>query len=331
MLKKAMIMAAGVGSRLGALSDVLPKPLVPLVNKPAMDIIIEHLSSFGIKSIIANTYYKAEDIEKHYRNNSDIKLIKEKELSGTAGGLKKCQFFFNSDEDFIVMSGDGLSDVDINQAYASHKSSGAVATIVLKAVEEHKIPVYGIVVPDKNGFVESFQEKPPIEEAKSNLANAGIYIFNYEIFNYIPENTFCDFAKNVFPDLMNKGIKINTYIHKGYWSDIGSVEQYKESHCDLLNKKVKYYEPEIVKTEMGQYSSGKSLVLKDSAGIYGSCTFGDNCFIGKNVKIINSVLWDNVRAEDGVVIENSVVLNNVILENDIKNCVKAIDKAQTAV
>ena len=152
MLKKAMIMAAGVGSRLGALTNIVPKPLVPLANTPAMDILINHIQSF-----------------------------------------------FDKDEDFIILSGDGLTDLDIEKAYFSHKKSNAIATIVAKEVEHNEVSKYGIIVTDENGFVESFQEKPPTREAKSNLANTGIYIFNYKIFNYIPSNTFYDFAKNVFP------------------------------------------------------------------------------------------------------------------------------------
>ena len=331
MLKKAMIMAAGVGSRLEDLSEVLPKPLAPLVNKAAMDIIIEHLSSFGINQIIANTYYKSEYIEKHYRNNKNVILNREKELSGTAGGVKKCQYFFSQDENFIVMSADGLCDVDISEVYKSHIQSGAIATIVLKEVEEQKIPIYGIVVPDKHHFVESFQEKPKTEEAKSNLANTGIYIFNYKIFNYIPQNTFYDFAKNVFPNLMKEGEKINTYIHKGYWSDIGSISQYKESHNDLLNKLVKNYQPEVIKTEYGQYSAGENFALKDGVEIIGNCSFGKNCAIGKNAKIKNSILWDNIKVEDGVVIENSIVLSRVTIRFDLKDTIKTVDETEVLV
>lgn len=331
MLKKAMIMAAGVGSRLGELSEECPKPLVRLVNKPAMDIIIEHLSSFGIEKIIANTYYKSEIIEQYYKNNANIFLNKEDKLSGTAGGVRKCRFFFDKDEDFIVMSGDGLSDVDISRAYDSHKKSGAIATIVLKEVEKERTSLYGIVVPDENSFVLNFQEKPKTSEAESNLANTGIYIFKYEIFNYIPENTFYDFAKNVFPSLMQNGEKINTYIHRGYWSDIGSIEQYKESHYDILNHKVKNYTPAVVKTETGRYSAGSNLIMKDNAEVYGNCVFGDNCRLGKNSKIINSILWDNVTVEENTVIENSIVLSNTAVKKNLLNSVEAAKEIQTAV
>lgn len=321
MLKKSMIMAAGVGSRLGILSDVLPKPLVPLVNKAAMDLIINHLYSFGIEKFIANTYYKAECIENHYKDNKDIFLNREKELSGTAGGVKKCQNFFTHNEDFIVMSADGLCDIDVSKLYDSHIKSGAIATIVLKEVSIEKIPMYGIVVPDEHNFVNSFQEKPEAKDAKSNLANTGIYIFNYRIFDYIPENEFYDFAKNVFPSMLAKGEKINTYLHNGYWSDIGSIDQYKESHFDILNKKIDNYQPEIYKTEFGQYAKGKGFQIDESSVIYGNCSFGNNCVIGKNVKIINSILWDNVTVKEGTVIDNSIILSGATISGGVKNTI----------
>ncbi len=326
MLKKAMIMAAGVGSRLGALSNFVPKPLVPLANIPAMDILVNHLKSFGINDIIANTFYKAEQIKSHYKN-TNITFITENELSGTAGGVKKCQFFFNENEDFIVMSGDGLSDIDINDAYLSHKNSHATATIVVKEVEQKEVSKYGIIVPDKNGYVFSFQEKPSITDAKSNLANTGIYIFSYEIFKYIPQNTFYDFAKNVFPLLLSEGEKINTYIHKGYWSDIGSIEQYKQSNIDIISHKVKVHLPYIRQSNNGLYVSENPY----NTEFIGCNSVGLNCVFGKNCTIKNSVLWDNIQVKDNVTIENSIILSDTIVSNSVRDEIITQEKVEVSV
>ena len=334
MLKKAMIMAAGVGSRLEALSDMLPKPIVPLVNVPAMDIIVKHLASFGIKSIIANTHYKANDIKNRYTNNElnvDFEFIEETTLSGTAGGVKKCQFFFDNDDDFIVMSGDGLCDIDINKAYESHKKSGAIATIVLKEVNIDKVNLYGIVVPDKDGFVNSFQEKPNINDAKSRLANTGIYIFNYSIFDYIPQNTFFDFAKNVFPEMLSKREKINTFVLDGYWSDIGSIEQYKQSNFDLLHKKLTNYIPKTIKTDEALYAAGDNTRIAPNAQIAGDCVFGNNCIVENRAKVVNSVLWDNITVKAGITIENSIVLSDLTVNTSINNIVFFEQKSTVSV
>ena len=328
MLKKAMIMAAGVGSRLEPLSSVVPKPLVPLANMPTMDILVKHLVSYGIKDIVSNTYHKAEAIQEHYSacNIANMEFIREIELSGTAGGVKKCQFFFDEGDDFIIMSGDGLTDINIEAAYESHKKSNAIVTIVAKDVAHKEVSKYGIIVPDKNGFVESFQEKPSLEEAKSNLANTGIYIFNYEIFNFIPENTFYDFAKNVFPSIMESGLKINTYIHTGYWSDIGSLDVYHQSNIDLLNKAIKTYQPTVTKTTNGQYTVGKNTAIPTDISIEKDCIIGSNSNLGKNVTIKNSIIWDNVTIADVVEIEHSIILSNMKIENSIKNQIISEEK-----
>lgn len=204
---KAMIMAAGMGSRLEPLTLMVPKPLIPVMNTPIMDIILTQLADLGVKDVISNTYYLSEQIIDRYSKNKlgiHFNYIKETELSGTAGGVKKCQFFFDEGEDFIVMSGDVLTNADIKKGVEIHKKSGAVATIGIKQIAHEKVSHFGVVVTDENGYITEFQEKPSIEEAKSNCINTGIYIFNYKIFDYIPENTFYDFAKNVFRNYLTK-------------------------------------------------------------------------------------------------------------------------------
>ncbi len=334
MLKKAMIMAAGVGSRLEPLSSVTPKPLVPLANIPTMDILVKHLASYGIKDVIANTYHKAETIQEHYRKDdlgTNFEFIKETQLSGTAGGVKKCQFFFDKGQDFIIMSGDGLTNLNIKEAYEAHKKSGSIATIVTKDVEHKEVSKYGIIVPDKDGYVESFQEKPSLEEAKSNLANTGIYIFNYEIFNFIPENTFYDFAKNVFPSILEAGIKINTYTHYGYWSDIGSIEQYKQSNIDIINGKVPSLKVETKTFSNGKSTIGKNTIIDNSSELIGYNAVGNNCSIGKNCVIRNSILWNNVTVKDNSEIENSIILPNMIIESTIINEIISDSRSEVTV
>ena len=324
MLTKAMIMAAGVGSRLEPLSSVVPKPLVPLANVPTMDILLKHLAKSGIKDVIANTFFKAEHIQNYYKQhnfNININFIKETELSGTAGGVKKCQFFFEKGQDFIVMSGDGLTDLNIHDAYEAHKKSGSIITIVTKEVEHKEVSKYGIIVTDEKGYVHSFQEKPSMAEAKSNLANTGIYIFNYKIFEYIPENTFYDFAKNVFPSVLKEGTPINTYTLNGYWSDIGSIEQYKQSNRDIIDGKVSSIKPNIVKTLEGKYTEGRNFERSIDCAFQGNNVFGHNCKIGKNCRIKNSVLWDNVVVADGMEIENSIILPNLKVDRNIVNSI----------
>ena len=188
---KAMIMSAGVGSRLDPLTKLVPKPLVPIANKPVMDILFEKLFSIGIKDVICNTYYLADQIIDRYSNNNlgiNFNYIKEKTLSGTAGGVKKCQHFFNDGETFLVLSADGLTNADLEKGIEIHKNSNAIATIGIKQIHKSQVPLFGVVVTDESGFITEFQEKPSIEEAKSNFINTGIYIFDYKIFEYSLDN-----------------------------------------------------------------------------------------------------------------------------------------------
>lgn len=312
MVSKAMIMAAGVGSRLDPLTQDVPKPLVPIANQPVMDILLKRLLEISVKDVIANTHYKSKNIIDRYKKNDlgiNFNYIHEEELSGTAGGLKKCQFFFDEGEDFLVLSADGLSNADLEAGIQSHKDSGAIATIGIKKIALEEIHHFGVVVTDAEGFISEFQEKPSIKDAKSDCINTGIYIFNYKIFDYIPENTFYDFAKNVFPNLMANGIKINTFPVNEYWSDIGTINQYLQSTQDLFNNLYQIEHSEIIKTQNGAYITGKSYIAP-SAMLLGYNTIGQNCIIGKNAVLKDCIIWDDVEIKDNVKLKNCIIASH---------------------
>lgn len=321
MVKKAMIMAAGVGSRLDPLTQDVPKPLVPIANRPVMDILLEKLSSISIKDVIANTHYKSDKIVEHYKNSLidvNFNYVYEEKLSGTAGGVKKCQFFFDEGENFLVLSADGLSNADLEAGIAAHKKSGAIATIGIKKIALEEIPNFGVVVTDSEGFITGFQEKPSIEEAKSDCINTGIYIFNYKIFDYIPADTFYDFAKNVFPDLLSKGIKINTFPVSEYWSDIGTIAQYFESTQDLFKNKFKINHSRITEVENGAYIAGKSYIAPSTEFI-GFNTIGNKCVIGKNVVLKDCIIWDDVEIKDNLKLQNCIIASHSEVGIDMVN------------
>lgn len=314
-------MAAGVGSRLDPLTQEVPKPLVPVANRPMMDLLLERLSEIGVKDVIANTHYKADKIIARYSKNNlgiNFNYVHEETLSGTAGGVKKCQHFFKKGEDFLVLSADGLSNADLKAAVDSHTESGAIASMGIKKIAMEEIPHFGVVVVDKDGFVKEFQEKPAIKEAKSDCINTGIYVFNYEIFNYIPANTFYDFAKNVFPDLLSKGIKINTFKVKEYWSDIGTIAQYAQSMQDLFNDLLYIKHSGITKTPEGAYIAGKSYIAP-SASIIGFNTIGQNCIIGKNVQLKDCIIWDDVEIKDNIKLESCIIASHCEINMNLVN------------
>jgi len=321
MVLKAMVMAAGVGSRLDPLTKCVPKPLVPVANRPVMDILFEKLLAVSVKDVIANTHYLSDKIVEHYKDNKlgiNFSHVYEETLSGTAGGVKKCQFFFDEGEDFFVLSADGLTNADLEAGLRSHRESGAIATIGIKKIAMEEIPHFGVVVTDEKGFITGFQEKPSIKEAKSDCINTGIYIFNYELFNYIPKDSFYDFAKNVFPELLEKGIKINTFNVEEYWSDIGTLEQYAQSTNDLFNDLYTINHSGIVKTDTGSYIAGKSHIAS-SATFIGNNTIGKNCIVGKNVTIENCIIWDDVEIKDNVKLQSCIVASHSEIHASIVN------------
>jgi len=318
-----------MGSRLEPLTLQVPKPLVPVCNRPVMDILFESLSKIGINKVVCNTYYLADQIIDRYQNNDlgvEFNYITEETLSGTAGGLKKCQFFFEKGEDFVVLSADGLTNADIKKGIEVHKQSGAIATIGVKRIAKNEVSHFGVVVTDENGFITEFQEKPSVEDAKSDCINTGIYIFNYKIFDYIPENTFYDFAKNVFPKLLLEK-QINTFVIEDYWSDIGTLEQYKISTQDVFMGNCKFEHAKIVSTSTGSCITNSE--IPEDTEFVGNSTIGKNCKIGKNVTVANSIIWDNVTIKDNVKISDCIIASNEVVDSDLTNKVVGCNKLIT--
>ena len=306
---KAMVMAAGMGSRLEPITLSIPKPLIPIMNKPLMDIILTQLKDLGVKDVIANTYYLADQIiSRHEKNKLGINFnyIKEETLSGTAGGVKKCQYFFDEGEDFIVLSGDVLTNADIKRGIEIHKKSGAIATIGVKEISKELVSSFGVVVTGEDGFVTSFQEKPSVEKAKSNLINTGIYIFNYKIFDYIPEGTFCDFAKDVFPKLL-KEKQINVFNVSGYWNDVGTIQQYKQSMQDIFNGYCNIGKLNIKETNLGSYVVGKTK-MPNRCRMMGNSVIGSNCKLGEYIMLRNCIVFDGAEVKTGSEYVNTIIL-----------------------
>jgi len=333
---KAMIMAAGAGTRLEALTQKLPKPLIPISNIPVMELILKHLKRYGITDVIANTHYLAGLIQDAFSDNDlgiNFNYVYENTLSGTAGGVKKCEHFFDNGETFVVISGDALTDINLERLIKIHKSKGAFATMAVKEIPRSEVYKFGVVVIDENDRIIEFQEKPSISEARSNLVNTGIYVFEKEIFNYIPANTFYDFAKNVFPAVMQNEEKLCALRINNYWNDVGTISQYRLSTNDVLTGKVQIDMP-YPSSNCGWISqnsvvtpenilNGKSVVgcntlIDNRARIYGNSVIGDNCTVKSNSLIRNSIVWDNVYIGKNCRVDGCIIADNVIIKD---NCI----------
>ncbi|MDP3444256.1 MAG: nucleotidyltransferase family protein, partial [Ignavibacteria bacterium] len=196
---KAMILSAGVGSRLFPLTDKLPKPMLPLANKPALEYLVDLCAKNEIKDIRMNLHYLPEEIDTYFQDgkkwNVNISYSLEKNLLGTAGAVKRSENYL--DDTFVVLSGDGFTNINLSAMLHFHKKSGAKVTIAVKKVEDPS--KFGVVVSDAEGRIQEFQEKPQKEEAKSDLVNLGIYIIEPEILKLIPKNESYDFGYQLFP------------------------------------------------------------------------------------------------------------------------------------
>ncbi len=338
---RAMILAAGFGTRLQPLTHTVSKPMIPMLGRPCMEHIVLHLREHGFTDIIANLHYLPDQVKEHFQTGHrwgvEMFYSLEKELLGTAGGLKKVESFFG-EGDVLVISGDALTDINLKEFYRQHVFSGAVASLALKKVGDPS--QYGVVVKDEGNRIKAFQEKPSPEDAISNLANTGIYLFKPDIFKYIPENTFFDFAKDVFPRLLADKVPMMGYNMSRYWCDIGGIEAYREAHYDMLMGIVKVHLPgksfsqhttggENVKihpeTEIhGPVFIGDNCVIEKGASLYGPLSLGANSVVRTGAFLKRGIFWDDVevgaetelrdvimgagcRVDEGIYLENEVV------------------------
>ena len=327
---KAVIMAGGEGSRLRPLTCNLPKPMVPIANKPVMEHIIELLKKYGINDIAVTLAYMPEIIKDYFNDGSEfgvnLTYFTEDEPLGTAGSVKNAEQFL--DETFIVISGDALTDINLDKALAFHKNSGALATLVLKKVES---PIeYGVIVTDQFGKITRFLEKPSWGEVFSDTVNTGIYVLAPEVLSYIKANQIFDFSKDLFPILLEKKEPMYGFVTDDYWCDIGDLDAYVNVHKDILDRKVdiKLEGREIrqgVWVEQGATVSkeaiikppvliGKNSIIKSGSAIESYCVIGESSHIeGGSLK--KSILWKGCVLKNKTQLRGSVLCNKVYFKD----------------
>lgn len=317
---KAMILAAGVGSRLDPLTRNVPKPLVPIVNKPVMEHIVEMLARNGFRDIMVNLYYLGDQIQNYFGNGSKwgvkIHYSPEEQLWGDAGSVKRCQDFFDEDT-FVVVGGDDLADIDLKRLVGFHRDNKALATIALSLVDDPS--EYGIALLNERGRVTRFLEKPKAVVLFSNSANTGVYVFDRHVLDLIPKATRFGFGNDLLPMLLEQKARFFGYLTSSYWKDVGSLKQYQEAHQDALDHRFdcKIPVPETRKLVW----MGANVEIDPSAEIGYPVVIGNNCRIEKGARLLEySVLADNCVLEMGSVVKQSVlwegacVMRNTVIE-----------------
>ncbi|MCX7746703.1 MAG: mannose-1-phosphate guanyltransferase [Clostridia bacterium] len=328
---KAVIMAGGEGTRLRPLTCNLPKPMVPIINKPVMEHIVELLKKYQISDIAVTLQYMPEMIKEYFHDGKEfgvnLRYYIEQTPLGTAGSVKNAEEFLN--EPFVVISGDALTDVDLNKAIEFHINKGAIATLVLKKVD---IPLdYGVVVTDEEGRITRFLEKPGWGEVFSDTANTGIYILSPEVLKFYDKDKYFDFSKDLFPILLKEKYPIYGYVTDQYWCDIGDLKAYTQAHMDVMEGKVSINIPgKQIKdgvwvgegTVVEQNVTieppciiGTNCRIKENSSIGGYTVVGDGNIVGERTGIKRGIVWKNCMFEQNVQLRGCIICNKVHLKN----------------
>ncbi|MGB9637040.1 MAG: sugar phosphate nucleotidyltransferase [Thermoplasmata archaeon] len=305
MAETVVILAGGLGTRLRPLTYTTPKPLLPVLNRPMVLRLIDTLPE-NVKTVILTVSYMAEkigDFFKHMDIGMEVIVVNEEKPLGTGGAIKNVSAYLS--DEFFVFNADNFSSIDLKEMELYHKSHGGIGTVALWEVENPE--PYGVVKLDKNNRIVKFVEKPKLTGAPSKKINAGIYIFNRKLIDYIPDGEI-SLERQVFPNVLDKGLY--GYPFTGYWIDCGKPKEYLETNRFLLEQGMGKIESRIEGYLLEPVAVGRNLRGRGYT-IGPAVSVGNGCSIGKGAVITNSVLFDRVIVGDNVRIENSIIGNDV--------------------
>lgn len=237
---KAVVMAGGQGTRLRPLTSNQPKPMLPVVGQPMMQHVLRLARRHGIREVVATVHFLASVVRNYFGDGSDLGIslsyVTEEEPRGTAGSVRGAVPLLEGEDRLLVLSGDVVTDVDLGDLVRFHEEKGGAVTVTLKRVPN---PLeFGIVIANDEGRVERFLEKPGWGEVFSDTINTGIYVLEREVLDLVPDDGEVDFARDLFPLLLEKGLPVYGYVTDRYWTDVGTLESYLAVHRDVLDSEV---------------------------------------------------------------------------------------------
>jgi len=317
---KAMILAAGFGARLRPLTQTVPKPMVPVLNRPLLERTIELLRLANIQDIAVNVHHLPEQIIAHFGDGSkfgvNLHFSREEKIMGTAGGIKAVEGFLG-DGTFLVINSDIIVNIDLDRVLAFHRERGSCLTLVVR--EDDSPKKYDPIEIQQDGRIVHFvgASSKNIPDNTRRVMFTGIQIMEPEIFSRIPEGKFYGTTEDVFPEMIAEGLPVFGYLHKDYWIDMGNREQYLQVHKDALDGKVS------LKTGLLKNSEGLSIVppviigegccIEPNARIGPHAVLGNGCSVGNNSVVENSVLWDGVMVGSDCTVRRSILGSSVTL------------------
>jgi len=336
---KAIILAAGKGTRVRPITNALPKPMIPILNKPVMELLVDLLARHEVRKIMVNTSYLSPAIENYFRDGArfgvEMAYSFEGRLEnghlldepvGSAGAIRRIQdhsgFF---DETFIVLCGDAVIDLDLTALLRFHREKRAAITIALAEVPRHEVSNYGVVVRDKDGRIIEFQEKPAIESARSTTANTGIYIFEPGVIDHIPSGAVYDIGGELFPKLVAAGEALYGVTLPFQWLDIGKLSDYHRVTAMALRGEVNGMTIPGTLIAEGVWAGlntrldrsqskivppvciGGSATIEPGSTIIGPVMIGAGCVIESGAYIENSLIFDYTRVGSSAHVKNAMV------------------------
>ncbi|HUW66678.1 MAG TPA: NDP-sugar synthase [Candidatus Nanoarchaeia archaeon] len=314
---KACIMCGGEGTRLRPLTFDRPKPTIPILNKPSVVHLVEHLAKEGFSEIVITIGYLGNEIEDALGDGQifgvHIDYVRDEIKLGTAGSVKNAEKYLKG-EPFIVIGGDHVMDLNLREFYRFHEQNDAKLTIGLLPIEDPR--EYGIADLDVFNQIHKFAEKPEPGEIFSNLASTGIYICDPVILDMIPPATKFDFAKDLFPKMMDGGERINGYLVRGHWTDIGNAPAYREACKWKLDKLPGtvihgHFNTKDAKV-LGPVNIGNGVSVGSDSSLVGPIMIGDNTTIGNRVLIgPYTSIGSNCVIKDGARILSAIIFNDV--------------------
>ncbi|WP_042426038.1 mannose-1-phosphate guanyltransferase [Streptacidiphilus anmyonensis] len=320
---KAVVMAGGEGTRLRPMTASMPKPLLPVVNRPIMEHVLRLLKRHGLTDTVVTVQFLASLVRNYFGDGEELGMkltyANEEKPLGTAGSVKNAEDALK-DDSFLVISGDALTDFDLTELMEFHRSKGAMVTVCLTRVPN---PLeFGITILDEEGRVERFLEKPTWGQVFSDTVNTGIYVMEPEVFDYVAADTSVDWSGDVFPQLLKEGKPIYGYVAEGYWEDVGTHESYVKAQADVLEGKV---DVDIEGFEMapGVWVAEGAEVDREAV-LRGPLYIGDYAKVEGGVEIReHTVLGSNVVVKRGAFLHKAVIHDNVYVgpQTNLRGCV----------
>ncbi len=312
---KAVIMAGGFGTRLRPLTSKIPKPMVPIMNKPMIEHIVRLLVKHGIKEIVVLVFYHPNVIKNFLQDGSQfgasIKYVKADSDYGTAGSVRNAYELLHGSR-VLVISGDVLTDFDLKKVVAYHESKKSKATLVLTHVND---PLqFGLVITEADGKIVRFLEKPTWGEVFSDAVNTGIYVVEPDVIEMIPYREEYDFSKQLFPLMLKQKLPLYGYSAEGYWRDVGNLNEYIEAQLDCLDGKVTVATDGKETARKGaRIIAPKGFTIPPSMKAKGTVVIGKNVNIGENVELADSIIGDNTSLDSNSTINRSILWDNITI------------------